>query len=80
MSQLTQEERAASVGSRLAAELDWLANRTAEEKAQTLAELLAASRPARPLPEGKTLADVLEGQWPGDETDEQVREALERLS
>jgi hypothetical protein len=79
MNQLTHEERAA-VSPRLAEELNWLANLTDEDKARILAEVLAASPPARPLPEGKTLADVLEGQWPGDETDEEVNEALKRLS
>lgn len=57
-----------------------LLNRTPEEMERARAELFAASRPARPLPEGKTLGDVLLGQWPGDETDEQVFEALRKLS
>lgn len=29
---------------------------------------------------GKTLADVVCGQWPGDETDEQIEAALAELS
>ena len=33
-----------------------------------------------PLPPGKTLEDVVMGQWPGDETDEVVFAALEKLS
>ena len=32
------------------------------------------------LPEGKTLEDVVVGMWPGDETDEEIFAALERLS
>ncbi len=59
---------------------DWLANRTPEEIEQTRRRLDAASRPPRPLPEGKTLSDMFCGTWPGDETDEEIAEALERLS
>ena len=57
-----------------------LLNQTPEKMEQARARILAASRPPRPLPEGKTLGDVLLGQWPGDETDEQVFEALRKLS
>lgn len=60
--------------------LAWLRSRTDADAERTLAELLAIARPPRPLPEGKTLSDVVEGSWPGDETDEQIRAALERLS
>ena len=65
---------------RLEKEIAWLTGRTKEEVEETRQALLSASRPARPVPEGKTLADMVEGKWPGDETDEQVREALDRLS
>jgi hypothetical protein len=65
---------------RLEKEIAWLTGRTKEEVEETRRALLSASRPARPVPEGKTLADMVEGKWPGDETDEQVREALDRLS
>lgn len=57
-----------------------LLNRTPQEVEAARARLFKASRPPRPLPEGKTLEDVLAGQWPGDETDEQVYEALRKLS
>ncbi|MCI0387611.1 MAG: hypothetical protein MOB07_02410 [Acidobacteria bacterium] len=57
-----------------------LLSRTPEEVEQTRARIFQASRPPRPLPEGKTLYDVVCGQWPGDETDEEVFEALKRLS
>jgi predicted DNA-binding antitoxin AbrB/MazE fold protein len=57
-----------------------LTGRTAEQVAADRDRLLASSPPPRPLPPGKTLADVVVGQWPGDETDEQIRDALERLS
>ena len=59
---------------------DWLANRTPEEIEATRRRLDAASRPPRPLPEGKTLSDMVCGTWPGDETDEEIAGALERLS
>jgi hypothetical protein len=36
--------------------------------------------PPRPIPEGLTLYDVVCGQWPGDESDEEVFEALKILS
>ena len=57
-----------------------LKNRTPDQVAADCDRLLALSPPPRPLPPGKTLADVVVGMWPGDETDEQIREALEKLS
>jgi predicted DNA-binding antitoxin AbrB/MazE fold protein len=65
---------------RLEKELAWLANRTADDIERTRHEILSASRPPLPIPAGKTLFDMVEGQWPGDETDEEIREALERIS
>jgi predicted DNA-binding antitoxin AbrB/MazE fold protein len=61
-------------------EIRRLTSRTPEEIIAAREELERISRPARPLPPGKTLSDMVEGKWPGDETDEQIREALERLS
>ena len=55
-------------------------NRTAEEIAAARARLLQASPAPREIPEGKTLEDMVIGQWPGDETDEQIFEVLERIS
>ena len=55
-------------------------NRTPEEIEAARARLFQQSRPPREIPEGKTLEDMISGKWPGDETDEQIREALERLS
>ncbi len=55
-------------------------NRTPEEVAAARARLIQASPPPRELPEGKTLEDVVMGKWPGDETDEQIFEALRKLS
>jgi hypothetical protein len=55
---------------------------------RTPAEALAAQTTARAalvppvhaLPQGKTLGQTLEGHWPGEETDEQVYAALQKLS
>lgn len=62
----------------LAAEIERLRNRTEAEIEAVRARVI---RPAvRPLPPGKTLADVIEGKWPGTETDEEIAEALRRMS
>ncbi len=56
---------------------------TARTPAEVLADreaVLATARRGRVLPEGKTLFDVVEDTWPGDETDEEIRRALDRLS
>ncbi len=66
--------------SALEREIRWLTSRTPEEIMKTRDELERISRPPTPLPPGKTLSDMVEGKWPGDETDEQIREALEKLS
>jgi hypothetical protein len=68
------------VSSRLQQELAWLDDRREEDVEETRSRLFGLTPPPAPLPEGKTLSDVVEGQWPGDETNEQVRAALERLS
>jgi hypothetical protein len=54
--------------------------RTPEEKATQRGAILAASRPARALPTGKTLEDVVVGKWPGSETDAEINQALADLS
>ncbi|MBO0698864.1 MAG: hypothetical protein J2P46_10750 [Zavarzinella sp.] len=54
--------------------------RTPEQMLADRADVLAGSRKAKPLPPGKTLRDVVVGQWPGDETDEQIRAALWAIS
>ena len=55
-------------------------SRTPEQIAKVRARILSSSPPPRPLPEGKTFCEALAGQWPGDETDEQVQAALDELS
>ena len=57
-----------------------LNNRTHEEIMADRARVLAASPPPRPLPEGKTLEDVISGKWPGNETDDEIAAALRELS
>lgn len=57
-----------------------LMNRTPEEIEAARAAIFAASRPPRPLPPGKTLEDVVCGQWPGDETDEEIRDLIRKIS
>lgn len=61
-------------------ELRWLTSRTPEEIEAARQRIRAKARLGRPLPAGKTLSDVVQGTWPGDETDEEIREILERLS
>ncbi len=56
-----------------------LKTRSPEESLAMRERVLAASRPPLPLPEGKTIFDVIPGIR-GEETDEAVFEALERLS
>ncbi len=56
------------------------AYRTPEQKRIDAEKALSRAWPARPLPEGKTLDDMVCGIWPGDETDEQITEALRELS
>ena len=64
----------------LAEALRKAAGRTPEQMLADRADVLAGARKGKPLPPGKTLRDVVAGQWPGDETDEQVRAALDELS
>lgn len=65
---------------RLERELEAMMNRTPEEIQAACDRIDAKSTPPRPLPPGMTFAEVVQGCWPGDESDEQVAEALERLS
>lgn len=65
---------------RLARAIERMRNRTSEEIQAARERIWAKSPPPRPLPEGKTLEDVVQGTWPGNETDEEILEMLERLS
>jgi hypothetical protein len=51
-------------------------NRTPEEILAAREAILARSPPPRPLPPGKTWIDMVVGQWPGEETDEEIEEWL----
>ena len=77
---LAEREVAVAPPTRLAQELDWLGSRTPADIEETRRRLFSHSPQPRPIPDGKTLSDMVEGKWPGDETDEEVHAALERLS
>jgi hypothetical protein len=81
MSTLTPlSDQPTSLSPNLQRELEWLTGRGAADADETRQRLFGLSQSPTHIPEGKTLSDMVEGQWPGDETNEQVREALERLS
>ena len=43
-------------------------------------EILSKSQPERLPPHGMTVMEHIIGKWPGDETDEQIEEALRWIS
>ena len=49
-------------------------------KHRRVPQSLGEIKPRRLLPPGKTVWDMIVGQWPGDETDEEINKALEELS
>ena len=54
--------------------------RTPEQIAEARDQLFQAAKPPRPLPAGQSIFDAIGSQWPGDETDEEVLAALDKLS
>jgi predicted DNA-binding antitoxin AbrB/MazE fold protein len=70
----------AAKGTDLERAIQRIQSRTPQQIEADRQRLLASSRPPRPLPPGKTLADVVVGTWPGDETDEEINAELEKLS
>jgi hypothetical protein len=60
--------------------LDWLTRRRPEEVRAASDRILGAAPPPRDIPAGKNLVDVVEGKWPGTETDAEIRAALDRMS
>lgn len=60
--------------------LTHLVSRSPEEVAEARERALQKYLPDRPLPRGKTFAEVLSGRWPGDGTNEQIVAALDELS
>lgn len=57
-----------------------MTSRTPEQVAEAQVRAIETYLPRRPVPAGKTLAELVCGQWPGDETDEQIEAALSELS
>lgn len=62
----------------LADGIAWLTHRTSADVEAARNRLLG--QPVHSLPPGKSLCETVEGTWPGDESDEVVRAALDRLS
>jgi hypothetical protein len=60
--------------------LEWLTRRSADEVRAARQRILGASAPPRDIPAGKSVIDVVEGKWPGTETDAEIRGALDRIS
>lgn len=52
----------------------------ADLKNRSVPQSLEELKPRLQPPPGKTAMDMIIGQWPGDETDEEVNRALEELS
>ena len=68
-------------------ETDSIANAVAKIQGRTPEQILAdrerilgLTEAPRPIPEGQSLFDMLEGKWPSDESEEQIRTSLEKLS
>lgn len=57
-----------------------MTERTPKQLAQAREHASQYILPGKPLPLGVSLIDVVSGSWPGDESDERVAEALEKLS
>lgn len=60
--------------------LEWLTCRSLEDIRSARERILGAAPPALEIPAGKTVLDMVEGKWPGTETDAQVQDALARTS
>jgi len=70
----------AEVSDMLSQGLAWLTRRGAEEVRSARARILGAAPTPRDVPAGKTVLDMMEGKWPGTETDAEIRDALGRTS
>src|SRR5205085_8513298 len=55
-------------------------HRTPEDVESARERAMRKYKPERSVPSGKTLADVISGQWPGDESDEQIKTILDEIS
>lgn len=76
---LTLEEQDDDAES-LEAAIARMKNRTPEEIVSARERILSATPPPRELPDGKNIFEVVMGKWPGDETDEEILSALDKLS
>ena len=54
-----------------------LRERTPDERRRDREDLLALAPTPRPLAIGESALDAVFGKWPGDETDEQIHQALD---
>lgn len=57
-----------------------MTSRSPEQLAEIRERSAGFARPGKPLPTGQTIFDAVIGKWPGQESDEEVTEALRRLS
>lgn len=57
-----------------------MAHRAPGALAEAQARAMETYKPVRKVPAGQTLADIVSGKWPGDESDEQINAALCELS
>lgn len=60
--------------------IEVMTQRTPEQIATARARAIERYKPRRTVPSGQTLADIVGGKWPGNETDTQITTALEELS
>jgi hypothetical protein len=60
--------------------LEWLTHRSAEDVRAARERILGVSPAAREIPADKTFLDMVEGKWPGTETDAEIQDALARIS
>ena len=57
-----------------------MTGRNQEQIAKAQARATAFIRPGKPLRDGETILDAVAGKWPGAESDQEIAEAIRRLS
>ncbi|MBI3821652.1 MAG: hypothetical protein HY289_03120 [Planctomycetes bacterium] len=60
--------------------LEWLTQRSADDVQAARRRILGEASAVREIPAGKTILDMVEGKWPGSETDAEIQDALKRMS
>lgn len=81
LEEIIEREAAADTAKDLIAEAtDRIRSRTPDQLREDRERILGLTPEPRPLPECKTLFDVVEATWPGDESEERVRASLVELS